>query len=75
MQENLFMYDSPFRPQLRPKGPPKGLSSSWRLPNYIPGATAMGHAERDGVVPMGRVGFQRASVHDIEDSEEKALEQ
>ena len=28
MQENLFMYDSPFRPQLRPKGPPKGLSSS-----------------------------------------------
>jgi len=35
----------------------------------------MGHAERDGVVPMGRVGFKRASVHDIEDSEEKALKQ
>jgi hypothetical protein len=35
----------------------------------------MSYAERDDVISMGRVGFIRASVHDIEDSEEKALEQ
>jgi len=35
----------------------------------------MSYAERDDVVSMGRVRFIRASVHDIEDSEEKALEQ
>jgi len=35
----------------------------------------MGYAERDDVVSMRRVGFIRASVHDIEDSEEKALKQ
>ena len=35
----------------------------------------MSHAERDGVVPMRRVEFKRASVHDIEDSEEKTLKQ
>ncbi len=35
----------------------------------------MGHAERDDVVPMGRVRFKRASVHDIEDSEEETLKQ
>jgi len=35
----------------------------------------MGHAERDDLISMGRVGFKHASIHDIEDSEEKALEQ
>ncbi len=34
----------------------------------------MGYAERNGVVPMGRVGFTRASVHDIQNLEEEALE-
>jgi len=35
----------------------------------------MGYAERNDLVPMGRVGFKRASVHDIEDPEEKTLKQ
>jgi len=35
----------------------------------------MSHAERDDLVSMRRVGFKRASIHDIEDSEEKALKQ
>jgi hypothetical protein len=34
----------------------------------------MGYAERDGLVFVGRVGFTRASVHDIQDSEDEALE-
>jgi len=35
----------------------------------------MSHAERNDVVFMERVRFKRASVHDIENCEEKALEQ
>ncbi len=35
----------------------------------------MGHAERDGVISMRRVGYTCSSVHDIEDSEEETLEQ
>jgi len=35
----------------------------------------MSHAERDDVISMERVRFKRASVHGIEDSEEKALKQ
>jgi len=35
----------------------------------------MNYAERDDVISMRRVKFIRASVHDIENSEEKALKQ
>ncbi len=35
----------------------------------------MDHAERDDVISMKRVEFKRASVHDIENSEEETLKQ
>ncbi len=64
------MYGSPFRPQFRPKVAPRKVSPAAEDSLItIPGATAMSHAERDGVVPMGRVRVK------CEDSEEKGLEQ
>jgi len=35
----------------------------------------MSHAEKDDMISMRRVKVKRASIHDIEDSEEKTLKQ
>ena len=45
-----------------------------RTPNCMAGRGALGYAERNGVVLVGGVGYQRSPMHHIESIEEEEVE-